>query len=70
MREEIYVARDEFVIRHGKFPTLLFVGPSSHTGLCQSFSDAEGQEVTNLQGAKVYGMTVHLVPTLTEFAIA
>ena len=65
MKSEILEARIAYWESHHKTPTMLFVSPEAHTTLCQIVT-AQWLNKTfkSLVGSKVYGMWVHLVPTL------
>jgi hypothetical protein len=74
IRQSIMAERTEFIRQQGRTyrtPTMLFLSPATHTDLCAELTAASGQEVKTVQGAKLYGMVAHLVPTLsTGFHIA
>lgn len=62
MREELYIARAEFVGRRRDHerPTRLFLSPEAHARMCLMY------EAKNLDGARFLGCRIHIVPTLEE----
>lgn len=67
-KEMIYLARRTFLLGHSEPPAVMFVSIAFHTALWASLSATSfgAPPPKSLSGAKYMGMTIHVVPTLTE----